>query len=147
MKDGRLDRWLGVGPVVLASVTLLIGLACGGASPEPDPVAKSAEAWADELRTVVVVRSDIPGPITIHALAGGLAVRLGTVSIGREARWPLPPMMVERGRIVRLRARPVSAFRSVTTEAFAVGEGDRVYWRLTPPLRSSIASLRVRIHR
>lgn len=135
------------GSPILALSTVLALAACAGAGSEPGADARAAAARPDQARTVFAVRSDLPGPVTVHALAGGLVVRLGTVAVGREALWPVPPQMVDRGRIVQLRARPVGASRSVTTEAFAVGEGDRVYWRLTHPLPSSIASLRVRMHR
>lgn len=104
-----------------------------------------ASAAARDAEAVFIVTSHYPGPVSLYATHGGSRARLGTLAAWSTIHFEVPPVMVGRGRVIRLVARPIGERRDVTTEAFAVERGDRVFWTLTRPIEGSPATLHVEL--
>jgi hypothetical protein len=136
-------------PTLATAVLVCLFSACassqggtsGGMTPPPTAVGSPA------AEAVFVVASQHPDPVSLYATNGALRVRLGTLTAWRTLHVQVPPLMVGRGRVVRLVARPIGARRDVATEAFAVERGDQVFWTLTRRLESSPATLHVDLAR
>lgn len=106
---------------------------------------ESKGSRADDPSAEFIIENQHPGPVIVSATSGALRIRLATVTSWRDRRVSVPPLLVGRGRVVRLVARPVGSRDEVATEVFAVDPGDRVYWTLMSRVESSPATLRVQM--
>lgn len=130
-------------PALLLAVLLAGAVACGaGRSGERESAAASDTATREGA--VFVIDSRLVGPVSVYASRGVGRVRLGTINVSQEVRWPVPSDMVGQGRTVRLVLDQVGG-PSVATEQFAVESGDVVYLTITERIYQSPATLRVRV--
>lgn len=128
------------GLLVLLVTTVL---ACGAGRTGGEEGAAGGEAVERE-GAVFVLDSRLVGPVSVYATTGVSRVRLGTINVSQEVRWPVPREMLGRGRSVRLILDQVGG-PAVATEQFAVEAGDVVYLTITEQIYQSPATLRVRV--
>ena len=78
--------------------------------------------------------------ITVYVIADGQPTRVGLATSSTTATFDIPGRLLGQGRQVRLRADPIGARTTYTSELIRVGPGQRIEWSLETDLnRSSIA--------
>lgn len=128
---------------MLAALLTVTVVACG-ASRGADEEHGSGSARVERPPAVFVIDSRLVGPVNVYATNGVARVRLGTINVSQEVRWPVPRDMVGRGRTVRLFLDQIGG-PSVATERFAVEDGDVVRLTVTNQIFQSPSTLRVQI--
>lgn len=142
----RRERAGGAAPrlsALLLAVLLAGAVACGAGRSGGSEGAAASDT-ATRQGAVFVIDSRLVGPVSVYASRGVGRVRLGTINVSQEVRWPVPSDMVGQGRTVRLILDQVGG-PSVATEQFAVESGDVVYLTVTERIYQSPSTLRVRV--
>ena len=103
--------------------------------------AESGEA-APEARgdVVLVVENHHWNDIVVYLLHDGVADRLGLATAVKTSTFSIPSRRLGTAGVIQLRAHPVGAPDSHTSEAFTVQPGQQIQWTLESDLaRSSVA--------
>lgn len=112
------------------------------AEPAPEPLPDSlALAWAIANPVVVEVVNDYEIPMEIYASGSGIHYRMGTVAQGMQGRFILRAAVVVGG-FVQLIATPTGYGPQIPSDRLHIIPGDTIDFRITPLLRSSIATVR-----
>lgn len=136
------ERASGAWRAALAALLLAALAACGSGRTGAVRVEDEAPPEREPEGASFVVDSRLVGPVTVYVTTGVARVRLGTINVSQERRWPVPDEMIGRGRTVQLVLDQVGG-PSVATERFSVEAGDVVYLTVTEQIFQSGATLRV----
>jgi hypothetical protein len=115
-----------------------------GAVAEPaTPEATDSLALALALANPVVVEvvNDYEIPMEFYASGSGIYYRMGTVAQGMRGRFILRAALVVGG-FVQLIATPTGYGPQIPSDRLQIVPGDTIDFRITPLLRSSIATVR-----